>query len=312
VQDLNALYQRQPALYEIDFEPGGFEWIDCNDHEASVISLIRRAADPEDWVVAVLNWTPIVRHGYRVGVPAPGHYAELLNSDAEVYAGGNIGNQGGLDTDTGVRTRPCTVADADAPAAGRGHLQTSGRDGRRVKIPSLLLLALMVVLAQAPAKKPAAAIDIKNSASVRGKYVALVAGTNKDRVSPGGTLTLILRATPGPKMHVYAPGQQGYMPVTLTLHKDATYGARPVAYPASTLFEFAPLNEKVKVYDAPFTLKQDVTIAATADLKRRAAAGDTLTIKGSFAYQACDDTICYRPETLAVEWKIKLVSGLAD
>jgi len=109
VQDLNALYQRQPALYEVDFAPGGFEWIDCNDHEASVISLIRRAADPEDWVVAVLNWTPIVRHSYRVGVPAPGHYAELLNSDAEVYAGGNIGNQGGLDTE---------------PVSAHGHAQS--------------------------------------------------------------------------------------------------------------------------------------------------------------------------------------------
>ena len=95
VQDLNALYRREPALHEVDFESGGFEWIDCNDHEASVISLIRRAADADDWIVAVLNWTPIVRHGYRVGVPEPGYYAELLNSDAAVYAGRNVGNQGG-------------------------------------------------------------------------------------------------------------------------------------------------------------------------------------------------------------------------
>jgi DsbC/DsbD-like thiol-disulfide interchange protein len=171
----------------------------------------------------------------------------------------------------------------------------------------LLVLASASVLAQTPSPKPGAAVDIKNSASVRGKYVALLVGTNKEHVSPGGTVTLMLRATPGQKMHVYAPGEQGYTPVTLALQKDAAYGARPVVYPASTLFEFAPLNEKVRVYDAAFTLKQDVTVAASADLKRRAAAGDTLAIKGTFTYQACDDTICYRSETLAVEWKLKLV-----
>ena len=110
-------------------------------------------------------------------------------------------------------------------------------------------------------------------------------------------------------MHVYAPGQPGYMPVSLTLEKDADYRARPVVYPASRLFEFAPLNEKVKIYDATFTVTQAITLAATPALRQRASAGDTLTIKGSFAYQACDDTICYRPETLAVEWSVKLTAA---
>jgi len=178
-----------------------------------------------------------------------------------------------------------------------------------VRILFLLVLASASVLAQTPSAKPAVTVDIRNGASVRGKYVALLAGTSEDHVSPGGTITLMLRATPGQKMHVYAPGQQGYTPVALTLQKDAAYRARPVVYPASTLFEFAPLNEKVKVYDAPFTLTQVVTIAATAEVKRRAAAGEALMIKGAFSYQACDDTICYRPEKLAVEWTIKLASG---
>jgi 1,4-alpha-glucan branching enzyme len=108
VQDVNHLYRREPALYEVDFAQAGFEWIDCNDHEGSVISLIRRAADPDDWLMAVFNWTPIVREGYRVGVPVAGHYAELLNSDAAIYGGGNIGNEGGVDT-------------TDVPAHGRPH-----------------------------------------------------------------------------------------------------------------------------------------------------------------------------------------------
>ncbi len=98
VADLNRLYQAEPALYQVDFAAQGFEWIDCQDHEASVISLIRRAADPGDWLAAALNWTPLPRHGYRIGVPEPGYYAELLNSDAALYGGGNVGNQGGLET----------------------------------------------------------------------------------------------------------------------------------------------------------------------------------------------------------------------
>ena len=99
VEDLNRLYRAEPSLYERDFDSAGFEWIDCHDHESSIISLIRKAADPEDCLVAVLNWTPIARHNYRVGVPAAGYYAELLNSDAAVYAGSNVGNEGGINTD---------------------------------------------------------------------------------------------------------------------------------------------------------------------------------------------------------------------
>jgi 1,4-alpha-glucan branching enzyme len=95
MEDLNRHYRQEHALHQQDFAAAGFEWIDCNDHESSVISLIRRATDQDDFVVAVLNWTPIARHGYRVGVPEPGYYTELLNSDATVYGGSNVGNEGG-------------------------------------------------------------------------------------------------------------------------------------------------------------------------------------------------------------------------
>jgi 1,4-alpha-glucan branching enzyme len=99
VADLNRLYRDEPSLYEVDFQPSGFEWIDCNDYESSVISLVRRGREAGDWLAAVINWTPIVRTGYRVGVPEPGYYAEILNTDAAHYGGGNVGNLGGLHTD---------------------------------------------------------------------------------------------------------------------------------------------------------------------------------------------------------------------
>jgi 1,4-alpha-glucan branching enzyme len=95
VEDLNRLYTSEKALHEVDFEPDGFEWIDCSDYESSVISLIRRARDG-DWLAVVVNWTPIIRYDYRVGVPEPGYYRELINSDGLYYAGSNVGNAGGV------------------------------------------------------------------------------------------------------------------------------------------------------------------------------------------------------------------------
>jgi len=80
----------------VDFEPAGFHWIDCSDWEAGVLSFLRRARDPEDFLVVVCNFTPVPRRGYRVGVPEGGYYRELLNTDAAVYGGSNMGNAGGL------------------------------------------------------------------------------------------------------------------------------------------------------------------------------------------------------------------------
>ena len=99
VRDLNRVYATEPSLYEIDFDPSGFQWIDCNDSENSVVSLIRRSKRPGDFLVAVLNFTPVPREGYRIGVPESGVYTELVNSDAEFYGGGNVGNAGAIGTE---------------------------------------------------------------------------------------------------------------------------------------------------------------------------------------------------------------------
>jgi 1,4-alpha-glucan branching enzyme len=146
VSDLNRVYHAEPALWNADFDPAGFSWIDCNDHEHSIIALTRRtgdqairpsghqairpsghqairrsgdqairpsgdqaigpsghqttgpSGDPE-FLIAVVNFTPVPRRDYRLGVPARGSYQELLNSDAEVYGGSNIGNNGAVIAD---------------------------------------------------------------------------------------------------------------------------------------------------------------------------------------------------------------------
>jgi 1,4-alpha-glucan branching enzyme len=96
VQDLNWHYHAQPALHQVDFHPDGFRWIDCDDNENSVLSLVRFAKDRRDFVVMLFNFTPVPRGDYRIGVPEPGWYDELLNSDAAVYGGSNSGNGGGV------------------------------------------------------------------------------------------------------------------------------------------------------------------------------------------------------------------------
>jgi 1,4-alpha-glucan branching enzyme len=99
VQDLNRIYRSERALFEQDFDAAGFQWIDCNDSENSVVSLIRRAKDSADYLVAIVNFTPVPRDGYLVGVPATGAYIELINSDGGVYGGSNVGNGGVIFTE---------------------------------------------------------------------------------------------------------------------------------------------------------------------------------------------------------------------
>ncbi len=92
VGDLNRLYRAQPALHELDFNPEGFRWIDCHDADQSVLSLVRRGRQEDDHLVIVLNFTPVTRHRYRIGVPWGGAYREIFNSDSEYYGGSNCGN----------------------------------------------------------------------------------------------------------------------------------------------------------------------------------------------------------------------------
>ena len=95
-RDLNHLYTSEPALYERDLDWQGFQWIDANDADHSTFSYIRFAADKSNFLVVAMNFTPVPLQGYRLGVPTAGFYKELLNSDASVYGGANLGNDGGI------------------------------------------------------------------------------------------------------------------------------------------------------------------------------------------------------------------------
>lgn len=122
VKDLNRIYKTEAALYEQDFTPDGFEWIEFMDAQASVIAFVRKAKDPKDFLVVICNFTPVVRDVYRLGVPEAQGYQELVNTDSEHYGGTNVGNSGYLQVE---------------------HIESHGRaQSVSLKIPPLATLIL--------------------------------------------------------------------------------------------------------------------------------------------------------------------------
>jgi 1,4-alpha-glucan branching enzyme len=116
--DLNQLYRNTPALHDLDFQPEGFSWVDCNDAEHSVLSFQRRARDGSNVIVA-LNLTPVPRKRYRIGLPEQRQYREVLNSDSQFYAGSNMGNAGAIHAEpTPWMGLPCSAEITLPPLAG--------------------------------------------------------------------------------------------------------------------------------------------------------------------------------------------------
>ena len=149
-----------------------------------------------------------------------------------------------------------------------------------------------------PAERPLA---------LQGRQLAITASQSRLTAAPGATMSLLVDVFPKPKMHVYAPEQTGgYIRVELMLDDDAAVKEAKPIFPKASDYYFEPLKETFKVFDGPFRIRQDITIASTPALRRRAAAKETLTLTGTLRYQACDDQVCYRPDTIKVSWTIGL------
>jgi len=125
VESLNRLYRNEAALHGNDNDPATFEWIDCADNAASVISLLRKTSNPDNAIVGLFNFTPVARIGYRVGVPSGGYWRELLNSDAKDYGGSDVGNMGGREAEAiPTHGRPYSL-DLTLPPLGALFLKRS-------------------------------------------------------------------------------------------------------------------------------------------------------------------------------------------
>src|SRR5882672_5703430 len=130
------------------------------------------------------------------------------------------------------------------------------------------------------------------------KHAAIATAPATLTAAPGGKVALFVDMTPNPGVHVYAPGAKDYLPVKVTLKPQADLKAGKITYPKSEMMFFAPLNETVPVYQKPFRLAQDVTLGKS--LK----AGSTLTLAGTLEFQACDDKVCFVPESVPVTWTV--------
>jgi DsbC/DsbD-like thiol-disulfide interchange protein len=201
----------------------------------------------------------------------------------------------------GLRNREATGRTAGIPHPGTFMIDRSGTIvSRSFEQPYQERRSATSLLAELTGAVPG------QTTTIRGGQATFELSTSDAVAAVGHRVTLNVKVTPGPKMHVYAPGQKGYIPIALTLTEDAAFKAHPLKFPASTTYVYEPLNETVQVYSSPFTLTQEVTISLARDIRARAEAGEVLTIAGELEYQACDDKVCYRPETIPVEWKVKL------
>ena len=136
--------------------------------------------------------------------------------------------------------------------------------------------------------------------AVRGRYLDATPTVTASATANGRSFTLALDVAPKPGIHVYAPGNRDYLPVALTIDALPDVRLGPVQFPKANVFFFAPLNERVQVYSQAFRLTRSVTLEGTA--KPAPASGVVLT--GRLEYQACDDKVCYLPQTVPLSWTV--------
>ena len=136
-------------------------------------------------------------------------------------------------------------------------------------------------------------------------HLTVTTSAAQEAVEPGKRLSRMVDVAPKPKMHVYAPGQAGYIAITLTLDPDPAFTAGKAKYPAGEKILMQVLNETQLVYGKPFRIAQDVTLRPGSG-QARSATQSALTIRGTLRYQACDDTICYLPTKVPLEWTVKV------
>ena len=132
------------------------------------------------------------------------------------------------------------------------------------------------------------------------KHLSLATRASGTTARPGGKVDLFVDVTPNPGIHVYAPGAKGYTPIAITLGAQTDVKLTETVYPTSEVLVFAPLNEKVPVYEKAFRLTRTMTVGASVK------AGTTVTVAGTVDYQACDDKVCFVPASAPVAWTVRV------
>jgi DsbC/DsbD-like thiol-disulfide interchange protein len=158
------------------------------------------------------------------------------------------------------------------------------------------LAAAAVVLVAAVAIQDLPPKSGSHATRTETKHLTIATSSSAPAGAAGTHVSLLLDVTPQPTMHIYAPGQDGYIPISLTLEPDSGFTAGKTKYPAGEKILMAILKETQLVYVKPFRIAQDVTLKG---------ASRPVTIKGTVRYQACDEAICYLPTNVPVQWTIR-------
>ena len=137
-------------------------------------------------------------------------------------------------------------------------------------------------------------------------HLTMTASISDAVAAPGARLAIVMQVTPKPGLHLYAPGKHGYQVVQLALDPHPWLRPHPTIYPASEIYHFKPLDERVEVFMRPFRLRRDVTLLATPEAQKLLAGMTTVTITGALEYQACDDKVCFNPSRVPASFTVKL------
>ena len=154
--------------------------------------------------------------------------------------------------------------------------------------------------------KLGAAVDAVTAARVSAPHLTLTSFATDRIAAPGTRFSLVVDAAPGPRVHVYAPGVTGYKPIALTIQPQPGLVVRSAQFPKPQDYFFKPLNEHVAVYEKPFRIVQDLEIDPSPQAASILMNRTEMAVSGSLDYQACDDTVCFTPQSVPLVWEIGL------
>lgn len=165
----------------------------------------------------------------------------------------------------------------------------------------LLLISYIVATLVVQTAEPGGAVFTTQT-----DHLTLSAAASVGAVAPNDRISLLFEVQPRAKMHIYAPGKHAYQVVNITIDPQPWLRVHQTHYPTSEIYHFKPLDERVPVYQKPFQLTKDVTILSTPAAQKILAGRRDVTVSGRFEYQACDEKLCYRPQSVPLQWKLTL------
>jgi hypothetical protein len=170
----------------------------------------------------------------------------------------------------------------------------------RPVVAARLLCALLLA---ALAGLPAAAQQPRRAAP---DHLRIETSASEQVVAPGTRFSLLFDITPAEKIHVYAPGDHSYKVIRVNLQPSGWLIVHPTEYPASEMYDFVPLKERVPVFQKPFRLRQPVEVSGAPEHRAALAKMNRITIRGTLEYQACDDRLCYPPKSIPLSYTVRL------